>query len=539
MEKLPQRPRSHVLETESRIFVQQILPAEWIIREINSDYGVDLEVEIVNNGIVTGAHFLIQLKSSETLTINKKGFIAHPCKTTALQYYLERSELVIYLIYDATKKKGYWIWVQEFLTNQSSQTWKSQKEFTVQISSNSIFDKDAIQKIKKRVLQTHGKDKIIRRVQSLNSHNFKYDLSFNDDLTTIKILPNAHPTKKIEKAAVKLDFNFDNSIEGKKALSEWRNFIKKGVSAKIDARFIERINTDPSLNLKNILGEDFKVSNIEIEPLKSGVEFPAKIEILDDKNNLLTKWNYIDFEEIRRGTEEGVFSNEKQNSTLTFSLILNYQERSCKIRCSPSLQGHTIVDVRQALYFQKNFAQGTTLHLVDLKTDNTILKFSIAESKFYAPSMEIISLVDKIFFLQEKFSTNFIWPQKITEEDVYLVEDLIKIVTTGETFEGNSFEFPIDKVSAQALANQLASGTLSKIALDGKQDRILLIFDKEINLGKVRVFLPKIVPNYETIKIFEALDSWPDKKPVNIGFAVSNPGVIVQYRNWFQEEKGD
>lgn len=67
MSNLPQRPREHVLETESRKFVENILPSEWIVTHPIADYGIDLHVEIVENTYVTGAHFSMQLKSTDKI----------------------------------------------------------------------------------------------------------------------------------------------------------------------------------------------------------------------------------------------------------------------------------------------------------------------------------------------------------------------------------------------------------------------------------------------------------------------------------------
>ena len=74
MAKLPQRPRTHVLEIESQKFVKNVLPSEWVCAEPLHDYGVDLDVEIVEKTFVTGVHFLMQLKSPDNIIITKKGF---------------------------------------------------------------------------------------------------------------------------------------------------------------------------------------------------------------------------------------------------------------------------------------------------------------------------------------------------------------------------------------------------------------------------------------------------------------------------------
>jgi hypothetical protein len=62
---MPKRPKEHQFETESRRAFELSLPASWVYRDINPDYGVDGIVEIFSrNGRATGLLFLVQLKSS-------------------------------------------------------------------------------------------------------------------------------------------------------------------------------------------------------------------------------------------------------------------------------------------------------------------------------------------------------------------------------------------------------------------------------------------------------------------------------------------
>lgn len=61
----PQRTRNHVLETLSRQAFERLVPAEWVVRPVDEDYGVDREVEIFEGGQATGLSFKVQLKASE------------------------------------------------------------------------------------------------------------------------------------------------------------------------------------------------------------------------------------------------------------------------------------------------------------------------------------------------------------------------------------------------------------------------------------------------------------------------------------------
>ena len=66
------RPRNHILETISDKRLRNIIPDEWVIRELSSDYGLDYMVEIFRNNQSTGNIFFIQLKSTDA-DVNPKG----------------------------------------------------------------------------------------------------------------------------------------------------------------------------------------------------------------------------------------------------------------------------------------------------------------------------------------------------------------------------------------------------------------------------------------------------------------------------------
>ena len=65
------RPIQHQLETKSRIAFEHSLPAVWVYRTVNPDYGLDGMVEIfTEDGMTTGNFFFVQLKSTGNKNIN-------------------------------------------------------------------------------------------------------------------------------------------------------------------------------------------------------------------------------------------------------------------------------------------------------------------------------------------------------------------------------------------------------------------------------------------------------------------------------------
>lgn len=62
---MPLRPRQHELEDQSYLAFKKRLPPAWIVRRLSHDYGVDAELEVVQDRVVTGRRALIQLKATD------------------------------------------------------------------------------------------------------------------------------------------------------------------------------------------------------------------------------------------------------------------------------------------------------------------------------------------------------------------------------------------------------------------------------------------------------------------------------------------
>ena len=59
------RPRQHVLEDESRLTLKNFLPSEWIVEDIRRDYGLDMQITIVDEEKVTNTVFCVQIKATD------------------------------------------------------------------------------------------------------------------------------------------------------------------------------------------------------------------------------------------------------------------------------------------------------------------------------------------------------------------------------------------------------------------------------------------------------------------------------------------
>lgn len=69
------RSKSQIIGEKAVKILQELFPDEWVTREYNPDYGIDLSVEIfeeyMNGYITTGEHIYFQVKGTEKLELGK------------------------------------------------------------------------------------------------------------------------------------------------------------------------------------------------------------------------------------------------------------------------------------------------------------------------------------------------------------------------------------------------------------------------------------------------------------------------------------
>lgn len=144
----PKRTRAHVLENLSRQYVEGIFPPEWICRQVEDDYGIDLRVEIVTGDQVTGLEFSIQLKATDHLKTSGDD-VLHRCKVSTAEYFLHRLEAVMYVVYDAQEKIAYWLWMQPYPNrlDAARSGWRDQKTVGIRIPRSNRLTRENLSAI--------------------------------------------------------------------------------------------------------------------------------------------------------------------------------------------------------------------------------------------------------------------------------------------------------------------------------------------------------------------------------------------------------
>ena len=106
---MPNRPRSHELETASRIAFQQSLPKNWLFRDVNPDYGIDGIVELFDDDCVAiGDFFFVQLKSTDQTDLSAALSISLKVETAI--YYNSLTLPLLIVLYHAPTSQIYANW---------------------------------------------------------------------------------------------------------------------------------------------------------------------------------------------------------------------------------------------------------------------------------------------------------------------------------------------------------------------------------------------------------------------------------------------
>lgn len=139
------RPDNHITgDSAIRKISDVLIPEEWTISKSDSDYGLDMLVEVVLDSTTTGKHFFIQSKG--TLASSCNGVISYPMSVERIKDYHEIELPVLFVYYSKAENKfwGRWMnWLYLSLTPRQ----KKQKSLTLKFTSDNLIDVDYLRRI--------------------------------------------------------------------------------------------------------------------------------------------------------------------------------------------------------------------------------------------------------------------------------------------------------------------------------------------------------------------------------------------------------
>lgn len=112
--QFPRRTESHELEAMSERYFRNALPRGWTCYKPSSDYGVDLHVDIFEDGEATGLELLVQLKASARSDGGDTEIIRLKLSTFNLLW--SKLQVVMLVKYIEDANEAYWLLLKDVPT---------------------------------------------------------------------------------------------------------------------------------------------------------------------------------------------------------------------------------------------------------------------------------------------------------------------------------------------------------------------------------------------------------------------------------------
>ncbi len=139
------RPENHITGDKAiRRISDRLIPEEWTINIPDSDYGLDMLIEVIVDNQTTGKFFFIQSKG--TLETSCNGKISYSMDVNRIKDYSEIKLPVLFVFYSKTEDKFWGRWMN-YLFDTLTEEQKKQKSVTLTFYSYNEIDVDYLQSI--------------------------------------------------------------------------------------------------------------------------------------------------------------------------------------------------------------------------------------------------------------------------------------------------------------------------------------------------------------------------------------------------------
>ena len=147
------RTRQHIIADMSfNYFERFVLECGYVANPFLHDYGYDVMVFTYDeHGHLEPGPILVQLKATDHLNVLKDGkTISFPMDRRDLKVWLREADPVFFVVYDAQRKRAYWLNVQDYFKNvPTKDLFAKSGRVTVHIPVANRVNRRAIQRIAK------------------------------------------------------------------------------------------------------------------------------------------------------------------------------------------------------------------------------------------------------------------------------------------------------------------------------------------------------------------------------------------------------
>ncbi|MCQ2229267.1 MAG: DUF4365 domain-containing protein [Bacteroidales bacterium] len=200
------RPDNHITgDNAVRQISAKLIPEEWTISRPESDYGLDMLIEVVDNNKTTGRFFFIQSKGTKDLSEN--GLIKYQMSVERIKDYSKVDLPVLFVYYSNTQKRFWGRWMNA-LYDTLSEKEKSQQTITMTFTDANEIDRDYLTNIGLQI------DVTLTRCVSLQCSDSSIEHShFNAHLASLSSTLLEGPVKIDDPLAVsEIHINYEGSL---------------------------------------------------------------------------------------------------------------------------------------------------------------------------------------------------------------------------------------------------------------------------------------------------------------------------------------
>ena len=130
---MAERPNNHITgDVAIRDISSKLIPEEWTINTPQSDYGLDLLVEVVNNNMTTGKFFFIQSKG--TINSSQQDSISYSLEVERIKDYSKIAIPVLFVYYSKADNRFWGRWMNS-LYDTLTEKQQRQKKVTLKFDS--------------------------------------------------------------------------------------------------------------------------------------------------------------------------------------------------------------------------------------------------------------------------------------------------------------------------------------------------------------------------------------------------------------------
>lgn len=134
-------PESHKIGRRAVDILRYKLPSSWIVQQSgqDSDYGIDLRVEVIKDGYHTGTDFNIQVKGTTIIPKKSKRWRVH-LKRSTVSYLLNKISPTMIALCDIPTERVYYAWLQSAIDSITTKRTESATSFEIDFRDEILSD---------------------------------------------------------------------------------------------------------------------------------------------------------------------------------------------------------------------------------------------------------------------------------------------------------------------------------------------------------------------------------------------------------------